>query len=97
MKAMTFMAPSHSGHFRGSISTPAAVLVDIGLPDMDGYELARRLRDLRLQPPPLIVALSGHAPREERASLFGEYLVKPVDFRRLRSIIARTRATPARS
>jgi len=62
---------------------PDVVLLDIGLPVMDGYEVARRLRshiaieDLR------IVALSGYgqqADRERAAQAgFDDYLVKPVE------------------
>ncbi|MGH8138927.1 MAG: ATP-binding protein [Steroidobacteraceae bacterium] len=62
---------------------PEVVLLDIGLPIMDGYEVARRLR-ARVPPGQMrIVALSGYgqpADRERAAQAgFDEYLVKPVE------------------
>jgi CheY-like chemotaxis protein len=58
------------------------VLLDIGLPDMDGYELARRLR-AELPPTPLrLVAVTGYGqPEDLRRSVeagFDDHLVKPV-------------------
>jgi CheY-like chemotaxis protein len=62
---------------------PDVVLLDIGLPIMDGYEVARRLRALNSVKPMRIVALSGYgqpADRERaRSAGFDEYLVKPVE------------------
>jgi CheY-like chemotaxis protein len=71
---------------------PELVLLDIGLPGMDGYEVARRLR---LQPwagHAKLVALTGYAGAEERrraqsAGLDG-HLDKPVDFEVLRELLA---------
>jgi PAS domain S-box-containing protein len=63
--------------------SPDVVLLDIGLPEMDGYEVARRLRSLPQGAPSMIVALTGYGqPADrERASLagFDEFLVKPVE------------------
>ncbi len=62
---------------------PDVVLLDIGLPEMDGYEVARRLRSLPAGEHSLIVALTGYGqPADrERAALagFDEFLVKPVE------------------
>lgn len=64
---------------------PAAVLMDIGLPGMDGYEVARRLRDdLDLAKGlALVVAVTGYAEDEARKRSseagFDHHLVKPVD------------------
>jgi CheY-like chemotaxis protein len=59
---------------------PDAVLLDILLPDMDGYQLANRLRD---RPnPPRIYALSGlarHERRDDSGSLFTGWIEKPAD------------------
>jgi two-component system, sensor histidine kinase len=44
---------------------PSRILLDIGMPGMDGYEVARRLRELDLQPVKLI-ALTGFGTAEDR-------------------------------
>lgn len=60
---------------------PDLVLLDISLPVMDGYEVARQIREQRPTLP--IIGLSAHAMRgdEERARSAGcnDYLTKPVD------------------
>jgi CheY-like chemotaxis protein len=72
--------------------SPSVALIDIGLPEMDGYELARRIRDERGAAAPLLVALTGHASAEDRAralaSGFDAHLAKPIDFSRLSSLLA---------
>lgn len=79
---------------------PAIILMDIGLPGMNGYEVARRLR----QDPDLreisLIALTGWGQEEDRRrSLeagFDAHLVKPVDFDALKSLLAQGKpiATP---
>jgi signal transduction histidine kinase len=75
---------------------PEVALVDIGLPVMDGYELASRLKslsgtDIRL------IAITGYGqPRDRDAAKragFSEHVVKPVDLFQLRDLIA---GTPSR-
>ena len=58
---------------------PDTVLLDIRLPDMDGYEVARRLRDLRLPIPARVVVLSGinPDPQRDREAGIDCHLVKP--------------------
>jgi CheY-like chemotaxis protein len=67
------------------------VLVDIGLPGIDGFEFARRLRRERGMERAVFVALTGHGGDENahRASDAGfqHYLVKPVDLDRLQAIL----------
>jgi PAS domain S-box-containing protein len=62
---------------------PDIVLLDIGMPGLDGYEVARRLRALPPERPFRIVAITGwgqQADREKsRAAGFDLHLVKPVD------------------
>jgi len=73
-------------------SAPDLVLLDIGLPDIDGYEVARRLRaDARLRHVPL-VALTGYHGEADRARArlagFDQYLVKPVPYTMLNEVLA---------
>ena len=62
---------------------PDAVVVDIGLPDMTGYELARRLRDEGGCSQALIIALSGYGREDHRRQALDagidHYMVKPAD------------------
>jgi CheY-like chemotaxis protein len=62
---------------------PQVVLLDIGMPGMNGLEIARRLRERARSPRPLIVAVTGWAKSEDEArSLeagFDLHLVKPVE------------------
>jgi CheY-like chemotaxis protein len=67
---------------------PQLVLIDIGLPDIDGYEVARRLRALPHGDTLRLVAITGYgsaAHRERSAEAgFDEHLTKPVDAEVLR-------------
>jgi two-component system, OmpR family, response regulator len=62
---------------------PEVLLLDIGLPGMDGYELARRLRQSSLSPDAVLIAITGYGQesdklRSARAG-FTHHLVKPID------------------
>ena len=67
---------------------PNVVLLDLGLPGLDGYEVARRLRQLEITRRARIVSVSGfglQADRERsKAAGFDEHFVKPVDLAVLR-------------
>lgn len=69
---------------------PEIVLLDIGLPGMNGYDVAQRIRATAA--PPRLVAVSGYAQREdkERSVMagFSAHLVKPVDVTALKAVIA---------
>ena len=72
---------------------PLVVLVDIGLPGMDGYEFARQLR--RAQPAgPRLVAITGYGQPSDRARSrdagFVAHLVKPVDIDTLLPLLEST-------
>jgi CheY-like chemotaxis protein len=62
---------------------PQLVLCDLGLPGMDGYEVARRLRESDLGESLRLVAVTGYAQEEDRRRAreagFDDHLVKPVD------------------
>jgi len=67
---------------RAKQSSPTILFLDIGLPDMDGYELARRLRLLPETARSLLVAVTGYGqPQDKERALqagFDHHLVKPV-------------------
>jgi CheY-like chemotaxis protein len=66
---------------------PEVALLDIGLPVMDGYALAQRLRALLGPKTPRLIALTGYGQRDDRERArragFDEHLVKPIDADRL--------------
>jgi PAS domain S-box-containing protein len=70
---------------------PRVVLCDLGLPVMDGYELARRLRNLPETSRALLVALTGYGQHEHRrralAAGFNDHLVKPVSPEALQELL----------
>ena len=74
---------------------PEVVLLDIGLPDMDGYEVARRLRQQPGLSATLLVALTGYGRDEDRDRAreagFDHHLTKPVDPTALEGLVARRR------
>jgi len=63
---------------------PDVVLLDIGLPDIDGYEVARRIRAVR--DGLVLIALTG-SEQGEKAEIFDAYLVKPPEPLVLRAAI----------
>jgi len=64
---------------------PDVVIADIGLPGIDGHELARRVRRMPEHRDALLIALTGYGddPLEFAASGFDHHLVKPVDLKSL--------------
>ena len=76
---------------------PDIVLLDIGMPGLDGFEVARRLRALKRDRPMKIVAVTGwgqEADRERtREAGFDLHLVKPVDANELAQALGRNGAT----
>ncbi|HTU16905.1 MAG TPA: response regulator [Gemmataceae bacterium] len=71
---------------------PEVVLLDIGLPELDGLEVARRLRALELSPRPMLVALTGYGQaddvRRSQEAGFDHHLVKPADPQTLTALLA---------
>jgi signal transduction histidine kinase len=74
---------------------PDFAFLDIGLPVMDGYELATRIMDLPGGRDIHLVALTGYGQERDRvaskAAGFVEHVVKPVGLERLRDILSRPR------
>jgi signal transduction histidine kinase/CheY-like chemotaxis protein len=68
---------------------PDVILLDIGLPGMDGYEVASALRAEGFHDT-LLIAISGYAEEaRSKEGGFDHHLVKPVDFSKLKSLIAK--------
>src|SRR5262249_2551659 len=70
---------------------PDVVLLDLGMPGMDGYELARRMRAESWGKRALLVALTGwgqdqHRRRSQEAG-FDRHMIKPADAEALRSVL----------
>ena len=72
-------------------SSPNVVLLDIGLPEMDGYEVARRLRQIPELKDVRLIAMTGYGQASDRersaAAGFDDHLVKPVDPRKLQELL----------
>ncbi len=76
--------------------TPELVLLDIGLPGMDGYEVAQRLRREPALDGIFLVALTGYGSEADRqrstAAGFDDHLVKPVELNALLQVLRRRQA-----
>ncbi len=72
---------------------PDALLLDIGLPTLDGYEVCRRIREEPWGGDVLVIALSGWGQPEDRrkskAAGFDHHLVKPVRHDQLTDLLNR--------
>jgi signal transduction histidine kinase/CheY-like chemotaxis protein len=71
---------------------PAAIFLDLGLPEMDGYEIARHIRARTDAGKTLIIALTGWGQARDRrrteAAGFDRHLVKPADLSALQAVLA---------
>lgn len=74
---------------RVASSVPGAALIDLALPIMDGFEVARRLR--ASHPTTLLIALTGfgdeHNRRAAEQAGFDRYLLKPISGRELDAVL----------
>jgi signal transduction histidine kinase/ActR/RegA family two-component response regulator len=81
------------------IHRPAIAFLDIGMPDMDGYELARRIQTLPDSQTTLLVALTGWGQAKDRletkAAGFHHHLVKPTDIDTIQALLNATTSRPA--
>jgi PAS domain S-box-containing protein len=71
---------------------PDVVVLDIGLPGMDGYEVATRLRQMSAFSAIPIIAVTGYGQTEDRAQSeaagFDRHLTKPVDLEELQEVVS---------
>jgi CheY-like chemotaxis protein len=69
---------------------PQVALIDIGLPGLNGYELARQVRGLPELRDITLIAQTGWSADRERAqdAVFQHHLTKPIDHQRLEKILA---------
>jgi PAS domain S-box-containing protein len=83
---------SHRALERARQRRPDVALLDIGLPDMDGNELARRLRADAQTGAVVLVAVTGYGQEQDRRAAFeagfDHHLVKPVDMDELATLLA---------
>ena len=74
---------------------PDVVLLDIGLPKLNGFEVAKSLRARADGPRPLLVAITGFGQAEDRARTtaagFDHHLTKPVDPKLLQTLMQTAR------
>jgi CheY-like chemotaxis protein len=77
---------------------PNCVVLDLGLPGIDGYEVARRLRQRPYGAQLTLVALTGWAGKDVRTKAaeagFDYHLVKPVNWEELEHIVTAVGAQP---
>jgi PAS domain S-box-containing protein len=82
---------------RASRESPDVCLLDIGLPEMDGHELAKRLRAQPATANAVLIAVTGYGQQDDRkkalAAGFDHHFTKPVDVKKLSSILAEISAS----
>ncbi len=80
---------------------PRAVLLDIGLPGMDGYQVAEHIRGEEGLEDTTIIAITGYGEEQallrSRAAGFDHHLVKPVDYETLLDLLAEEVREPSRN
>ena len=75
---------------------PDVILLDIGLPDMDGYDVARQIRSLSRGNGIVLIAVTGWGQPDDRQRAtnagFNHHLTKPVEYAALRELLGRLNA-----
>jgi CheY-like chemotaxis protein len=73
------------------VFAPQVAIIDIGLPGMNGYELAAGIRANRKLPKPLLIALTGYGQAEDfdrsRDAGFDHHFVKPANLKAIQAVI----------
>ena len=89
-------ADGHAALAAAEIFSPEVVLLDLGLPDIDGYDVAQRLRARPWASATRIYAVTGRGQERDRrrsmASGLDDHLVKPIDPDALRQRLSRVGA-----
>jgi CheY-like chemotaxis protein len=71
---------------------PNVVLLDIGLPGLDGYEVAKRIREQPALQNAVLIAMTGYGQEKDRQRSqeagFDHHLIKPADFAKVKQILA---------
>jgi CheY-like chemotaxis protein len=85
----------HGALEKARVTPPDVVLLDIGLPRLDGFEVARRLREEHPDRPMLLVALTGYGQERDRLRArkagFDHHLLKPVRLEMLEQLLVAER------
>jgi PAS domain S-box-containing protein len=80
---------------RAGSFAPDLAFLDVGMPSMNGYELARRIKELAWGRDTMLVALTGWGQEEDRRRSsdagFDEHIVKPIDFAAIEHVCQRAR------
>ncbi|HET9396604.1 MAG TPA: response regulator, partial [Nitrospiraceae bacterium] len=93
-----FVAPDGEAGIATALDIrPDIAIIDLGLPSLDGYEVARRIRSSPQGKELLLVALTGYGAPEQRSRAleagFDLHLVKPVEPEQLLKLVAERAAT----
>jgi len=77
-----------------SVGAYALVLLDIGLPGLNGYDVAKQLRQMNHQRPQCLIAMTGYGSDEDRQRTeeagFNHHIVKPIEPAELNKLLARS-------
>ncbi len=77
---------------RAQVFHPQIIVLDIGLPDLDGYETAKRLRTMTETRDAILIALTGYGQADDiersQSAGFNYHLLKPLDFDQLSNLLA---------
>jgi CheY-like chemotaxis protein len=80
------------------IHPPRVVLLDLGMPKMDGFEVAHRLRAESRSPPAILIAVTGYVDQTSRLQAhalgFDHFLVKPAEPDQLRELLLEATGSP---
>ncbi len=90
-RAASTLATYTAALHQAAALAPDAVLLDLGLPGMDGLGVARRLREKHVDQPLLLVAMTGFGQNQDRGRTseagFDHHFTKPIDIDALRSVL----------